>query len=223
MTKSTCNKDEIRDFFSANIGADEDQLRVLLDYMVTMCQYNFQDNFLSSCSFRFNFGRACICGTGESLLTDDEIAPFMSFEEAMNLALNGYSTYAVVDAIRYKLAKSQKVSPFEILRLRLNLAVAMMDCAHQSPIYEVYSSMYRESEDILRSILKSNLKIEPTNQLARSNLDLLLNNKRRSSKFTWNQTGNLNDILSPSVPSQATERAQAISLSGFPHLAHRNT
>jgi hypothetical protein len=201
-------------FHSANIGADENQLRVLLDYMVTMCQYNFQDDFLSSCSFRFDFGRACICGTGESLLTDDEIAPFMSFEEAMNLAQNGYSTYAVVDAIRYKLAKSQEVSPVEILRLRLNLAVALMECVNKSPIYEVYSSMYRESEDILRSILK----IEPTNQLARSNLDVLLKNKPRILKHTRHQTGN--DTLPPSEPSQATERAQAISLSGFPHLAH---
>jgi hypothetical protein len=138
----------------------------------------------------------------------------MSFDEAMNLAQNGYSTYAVVDAMRYKITKSQKESPVEILRLRMNLAVALMECANKSPIYEVYSSMYRESEDILRFILK----IEPTNQLARSNLDLLLKNKPRIPEHTLHQTGN--DSLPLSEPSQATNRAQAISLSGFPHLAH---
>jgi hypothetical protein len=108
---------------------------------------------------------------GEYLLP---VPPVLPFNEAVHLARSGMSYYAVVYSMRYRLRKIEySASESVVLDLKLNLAVALMDCANASPIPDVYESMYEEGRILLESVLQA----QPSNILAKQNLRVLLKNQ----------------------------------------------
>lgn len=139
----------------------------------------------------------------------------MSFQEAINLATNGFVSQGVVDSIRFELTKSQDASPAKILSLKTNLAVALMQLANNSPLHDLFIPLYRESEDLLLSILK----VEPTNEIAQGNLAVLRKNKDLVLDRNRNERGrpHIKDTLPSSESSKAKNGAQASQ----PYHQHR--
>jgi hypothetical protein len=98
----------------------------------------------------------------------------LSFNEALHLARNGMSYIAVVDALRYEYKKIENSAPQStVLDIKINLAVALLDCANQSPKYDVYNQMYEESQSLLESVLR----VQASNSLAAENLSALRKNR----------------------------------------------
>ena len=113
------------------------------------------------------------CEEQRQYKSEEEIPPILSYQEAMNLARNGLSFYGVVETIRFELLKAQRNSPANKIDMRIDLAVALMESANNSPNYDVYNLMYRESENILLTVLQE----QPRHKLARENLALVRRNK----------------------------------------------
>jgi hypothetical protein len=100
-------------------------------------------------------------------LSPDIPVPALSFDEAWLLARNGLSYVAVVDAMRFELRKIERsASKSALLNLKINVAVAMLECGNHSPIYDVYDSLYKESQSLLESVLR----VEPSHKIAQENL-----------------------------------------------------
>ena len=110
--------------------------------------------------------------------------PVLSFNEAVALARNGWSDHSVVDAIQYEFKNIENsASQAAVLNLKIDLAVAMLDCANNSPggydrLYEEYDRMYDEGQALLESVLQ----VQPTNSLAKENLSVLRKNRARRAR-----------------------------------------
>jgi hypothetical protein len=69
--------------------------------------------------------------------------------------------------MRFELRKIERsASKSALLNLKINVAVAMLECGNHSPIYDVYNSLYKESQSLLESVLR----VEPSHKIAQENL-----------------------------------------------------
>ena len=120
------------------------------------------------------------CQASHDISSAEYPTPALTFNEAFHLARNGMSYIAVVDAMRFELRKIEKsASRSALIELKINLAAALMDCANQSPIYDVFDPLYEEGQSLLESVLQ----IQPNNRGAEQNLSVLRKNRAEREKM----------------------------------------
>jgi hypothetical protein len=77
----------------------------------------------------------------------------MSFAEAAHLTLQGKINPSVVKAMRHEHVQAEAARSASLLEVKIMLAVSLLRLGNSSPEVSVYTSLYRECEEVLTSAL----------------------------------------------------------------------
>ena len=98
----------------------------------------------------------------------------MSYNEAMNLAMNGNIFQGIVDAMKRELVNAERSGNFGYInQIKVNIAVSLMQLAARNYYPTMYMRMYSESEKYLLAVLR----VDPGHELAKKNLESVRGNR----------------------------------------------
>jgi hypothetical protein len=98
----------------------------------------------------------------------------MSYNEAMNLAMNGNIFQGMIDAMKRELVNAERSGDFGYInQIKVNIAVGLMQLAARNYYPKMYMQMYAESEKYLLSVLS----VDSGHELAKKNIETVRRNR----------------------------------------------
>lgn len=99
---------------------------------------------------------------------------WMSYGEALHLAVNGHIFPGVIQAMKRELSRAEATNNMEYInQIKVNIGVGLMQLGRRIFYANKYAGLYEESEKYFLSVLS----VDPRHELAKSNLESVRRNK----------------------------------------------